>query len=175
MISRRSSGSNRAESDVDPISSENITVTCRRSAAFVGCLSSGGYRGWRAYFSAEGSNRVEQLTAMSYKLDPEVLQVLRRQARQDRLIDLVIAEVRLILFEAEPPQPTSDVHHGAPVHLAPIMIPRGRQTVQGTPSNGLFGSNGDPTRVAASGAKRPLSNRARLQMLGAFERQPAAR
>jgi hypothetical protein len=111
MISRRSSGSNRAESDVDPTSSENITVTCRRSAA-LWLPQQRRIPGWRAYFSAEGSDRVEQLTAMPYKLDPEVLQVLRRQARQDRLIDLVVAEVRLILFEAEPPQPTSDVHHG---------------------------------------------------------------
>jgi len=33
MISRRSSGSMRAESAVEPTRSENITVTCRRSAA----------------------------------------------------------------------------------------------------------------------------------------------
>ena len=46
--------------------------------------------------------------------DTKVLQVLRRQTRQDRVVDLVFAERRLILFEAEPPQPTSDVHGGAP-------------------------------------------------------------
>ena len=33
MTSRRSSGSMRAESAVEPTKSENITVTCRRSAA----------------------------------------------------------------------------------------------------------------------------------------------
>jgi hypothetical protein len=35
----------------------------------------------------------------------ELLQVLRRQPRQDRVVDLILAECRLILFEAKPPQP----------------------------------------------------------------------
>ena len=43
----------------------------------------------------------------------EVLQVLRRQAWQDGAIDLVLAECRLIPFEANPPQPSSDIHDGA--------------------------------------------------------------
>jgi len=46
--------------------------------------------------------------------DTKVLQVLRRQTRQDRVVDLVFAEGRLILFEAKTPQPTSDVHGGVP-------------------------------------------------------------
>ena len=45
--------------------------------------------------------------------DAKILQVLRRQAREDKLVDLVLAECRLILCEAEPPQPISDVHGGA--------------------------------------------------------------
>ena len=51
---------------------------------------------------------------MPDKSDTKVLQVLRRQTRQDRVVDLILAECRLILFEAKPPQPTSDVHGGAP-------------------------------------------------------------
>jgi hypothetical protein len=55
---------------------------------------------------------------MPDRSDAEFPQVLRRQARQDRVVDLILAECRLMLFEAKPPQPTSDVHGGAPVRLA---------------------------------------------------------
>ena len=44
--------------------------------------------------------------------------VFRRQVRQDLLVDRVLAECRLLLPEAKAPQPTSDVHGGAPVRLA---------------------------------------------------------
>ena len=54
---------------------------------------------------------------MSDKSDTKVLQVLRRQTRQDDVVDLILAECRLILFEAKPPQPTSDVHGAAPGSL----------------------------------------------------------
>src|SRR6476646_1771532 len=50
--------------------------------------------------------------------DTKILQVLCRQTRQDRVVDLILAECRLILFEAKPPQPTSDVHGGASVRPA---------------------------------------------------------
>jgi hypothetical protein len=43
----------------------------------------------------------------------QILQVLRRQVRQDRVVDRVLAERRLMLFETEAPQPTSEVHDGA--------------------------------------------------------------
>ena len=46
--------------------------------------------------------------------DAKLLQVLRRQAREDRLVDLVLAECRLVLPEAQAPQPDHDVHDGAP-------------------------------------------------------------
>src|SRR5260370_35296107 len=49
---------------------------------------------------------------MSDSVDPQLFQVLRRQARQDRIVNRVLAECRLILFEAEAPQPTPDVHSG---------------------------------------------------------------
>jgi hypothetical protein len=51
---------------------------------------------------------------MPDKYDAKILQVLRRQTRQDRVVDLMLAECRLIFFEAKPPQPTHDVHGGAP-------------------------------------------------------------
>jgi hypothetical protein len=44
--------------------------------------------------------------------DGKVLQVLRRQARQDLLIDLVFAERRLIPFETKAAQSMTEVHDG---------------------------------------------------------------
>ena len=45
---------------------------------------------------------------------PKVFEVLRRQFGQDLLIYLVLAESRLVLLEAQAPQPDHNVHHGAP-------------------------------------------------------------
>jgi hypothetical protein len=84
---------------------------------FVGCQSVA-YRSWRARCSAQGGDGVQQLTPLSDKSDAKVLQIFRRQTRQDRVVDLIFAEGRLIFFEAEFPQPISDVHGGAPVRLA---------------------------------------------------------
>ena len=46
--------------------------------------------------------------------DTKFLQVLRRQARQDCVVNLLLAECRLILFEAKRPQPMAEVHGGKP-------------------------------------------------------------
>ena len=46
--------------------------------------------------------------------DAQILQVFRRQARKNRFVNLVLAERSLISFEAKAPQPTSEVHNGAP-------------------------------------------------------------
>jgi hypothetical protein len=51
----------------------------------------------------------------------QILQVLSRQARQDGFVDLVIAESRLIPFEAKAPQPTSEVHE-ASLRLADVCV-----------------------------------------------------
>ena len=45
--------------------------------------------------------------------DAKLLQGLVRQARKDRLVNLVLAECRLILPEAQAPQPDHNVHGGA--------------------------------------------------------------
>jgi hypothetical protein len=47
-------------------------------------------------------------------ISPSILQVLCRQARQQRFIDRILAKCRLILFKAKAPQPTSNVHDDAP-------------------------------------------------------------
>ena len=53
--------------------------------------------------------------------DIQILQVLHRQIRQDSLIDMVFAECRLVLFEAEAPQPTRDIHGG-------VLMPASEQS-----------------------------------------------
>jgi hypothetical protein len=45
--------------------------------------------------------------------DAKLFQVLSREARQDPLVNLVLAEDRLILPEAQAPQPDHDVHDSA--------------------------------------------------------------
>jgi hypothetical protein len=42
--------------------------------------------------------------------DAEIPQILGRQAPENLEVDIVLAERRLVLFEAELPQPASDIH-----------------------------------------------------------------
>jgi len=46
--------------------------------------------------------------------DAKLLQVLVRQARENRLVYIILAEDRLILPEAKAPQPDHNVHEGDP-------------------------------------------------------------
>ena len=74
MISRRSSGSMRAESAVEPTRSANITVTWRRSASSRGLNSDPGDklgRGGRR--SGKLANRAEQSPAIAKKHDAKLL------------------------------------------------------------------------------------------------------
>jgi hypothetical protein len=57
---------------------------------------------------------IEQLQPMPNCRDAKLLQRLVRQARKDRLVYLILAECRLILPEAQAPQPDHDVHDNAP-------------------------------------------------------------
>ena len=49
---------------------------------------------------------------MPQRRDAKLLQVFSRQVRQDRLVDVVLAEHSLVLSEAKAPQPDHDVHDG---------------------------------------------------------------
>jgi len=75
--------------------------------------------------------------------DAKLLQVVRRQIRQNSLVYLVVAECRLILPEAQAPQPPTDVHDGAPYSgLLHIIVPSGG--CPGGPKRpriGVFGVN----------------------------------
>src|SRR6516162_5655984 len=77
----------------------------------------GFYRDWcclDARVATKGGDSIEQLQPMPNCCDAKLLQGLVRQARQNRLLYLVLAECRLILPEAQAPQPDHDVHFGAP-------------------------------------------------------------
>ena len=50
---------------------------------------------------------------MPERRNAKLLQVFRRQARKNRLINLILAERSLILSKAKAPQPNYDVHDGA--------------------------------------------------------------
>src|SRR5580704_13072597 len=117
MTSRKSSGSMRAESAVDPTRSENITVTWRRSARSSGCVlgaldavvaSTVGALPLPSLRSAAMASS----SLVSKRRDAKLLQVLVRQARENRLVYVILAEDRLVLSEAKAPQPDHDVHEG---------------------------------------------------------------
>ena len=104
MTSRRSSGSMRAESAVEPTKSENITVTWRRSARSSGGALGALGRGRRvnggrlaAPVVAQGSDGIQELSAVTDWGNAKLLQVLLRQARQNRLVYFVLAECSLVL------------------------------------------------------------------------------
>jgi hypothetical protein len=40
---------------------------------------------------------------MSDRSDPKLLEILGRQTRQDCLVDIIVAERCLVIFEAKPP------------------------------------------------------------------------
>ena len=70
--------------------------------------------------------------------DAKLLQVLVRQARKDRLVYFILAECRLVLPEAQAPQPDHNVHSGAPQSGVAHIICWSCECVQG----GVGGSQG---------------------------------
>jgi hypothetical protein len=76
-----------------------------------------GCRRFRVGVSAQGSDGVEQGAPVPDNDDAKILQVIRRQAGQEGVVNFVVAECRLVPFEAKAPQPFPEVHGCAP--LAP--------------------------------------------------------
>ena len=68
----------------------------------------------RVGISTQRSDGILQLTAMAERGDAKLLEVLRRQVRQNRLINLIFAEDRLVLPEAQRSQTTRSIT-GAPI------------------------------------------------------------
>ena len=110
----------RAESAVEPTRSENITVTWRRSARssdrglgvldVVPASTEGAFPLASLPRAAMASS---SLTAMPKRRDAKLLQVLVRQARENRLVYVILAEDRLVLPETQTSQPDHNVHEGA--------------------------------------------------------------
>src|SRR5438105_2627207 len=100
MTSRKSSGSRRAASAVEPTRSENITVQLPafgigRCRGIAGRCCPGGGR------CAERGDGVKEPATVSSEHHAEILEILSRQLRQRIPIDLVIAEGRHIALKAQ--------------------------------------------------------------------------
>ena len=89
-------------SAVEPTKSQNITVSCRRSAS-AGAKALGVAArddGCRNSY-AERRNSIEQFAAMTDRSNADLFQILRCELRQHLLIDLVIPKQRLIALQAQ--------------------------------------------------------------------------
>src|SRR5262249_538670 len=120
---------------------------------------------------------------MTDKTDAQIPQVVCRQGRQDRTVDLIFAECRLVPFEAKAPQPTPDVHHRA-LTLACCARAASGHAAAAPPSSEMnwrrlmlsMGSSPEPAMPAYRRLRMP---RKRLKVLGVdlnrseSSRQPA--
>src|SRR5215471_12526815 len=61
----------------------------------------------------QSSDGVQQLHTVPNRGNAKLLQGLVRQSRKNRLVYVILAECRLILPEAQAPQPDHNVHDGA--------------------------------------------------------------
>jgi hypothetical protein len=88
----------------------------------------------------------------------EFFQVLSREARKDPLVDLVLAEYRLVFFEAQAPQPDHNVHDGAHSVL-PNIIGRSGESVQEAPIRPTrrLGAHLNVAVIAACKPLRPVN------------------
>jgi hypothetical protein len=59
---------------------------------------------------------LKQLAAIPDSRNPQILEVFCRQIWQDGRVNFVLAECRLVFFEAAAAQPPTDVHDGARWH-----------------------------------------------------------
>ena len=123
MTSRRSSGSSRDERAVEPMRSQNITLSGRRSASavedrFRALASSRGVQKFRPASQAcrltKCGDRFEQKATVANHRDAEILEVLGRQLRQHPDVDPVVAECRLVLLKSQVSQELADIHGRTP-------------------------------------------------------------
>ena len=70
-------------------------------------------------------------TTVSKRRNAKLLQVLVRQARENRLVYVILAEDRLVLPEAQAPQPDHNVHPGRPPIWVARIIILPEESVQG--------------------------------------------
>ena len=119
----------RADSAVEPTKSENITVTWRRSARWLSTWSPR-RRGLVACMFTECGNGLQYLEPRT-KWKTQLTEMIFREVGQDALVYLVLAEYRLILFEAQAPQPNHHVHDGCPSIMGGAHHLPGKQACPG--------------------------------------------
>ena len=122
MTSRRSSGSMRAESAVEPTRSENITVTWRRSAVSCGLRLGSRSGGLRCAGLAPASSLIARraLSADAQASDADLFEVLIGQIREDRKIDAVLGKALRVLGHAELFEPVRNLPASRPLPPAPF-------------------------------------------------------
>ena len=143
MTSRRSSGSIRAESAVEPTRSQNITVTWRRSPVASGlrCDRRSGDRERRHWGNGrrcgcrpvEFGDLTQQLASMTER-HPNVFEVLIREIGEDGNADVVLGKALCVLSETELLQPVSDLLHSGQRPLLPGFIRPGWTTLSEKPA-----------------------------------------
>src|SRR4029077_5980142 len=141
MTSRRSSGSMRAESAVEPTKSENITVTWRRSASVrgAGVVISGEMGVCPVLSAATALNSLSRAPSGR----PSIAQVLIGEVTKHIGIDRIVAKRLRVLLQTDPAEPTVDVQVQSPGSCQrqflkrvesgrPAVIPRGFLNQPGT-------------------------------------------
>ena len=108
MTSRRSSGSMRAESAVEPTRSENITVTWRRSAVSWGFGSVNAGCGDAGAAPASSAIAAQHLAPMSERY-ADLFKIMIRQMGKHRNVDVVIRKCagRTVPGQSSPASPQS--------------------------------------------------------------------
>jgi hypothetical protein len=112
--------------------------------------------GWRlaVRVAVQSSDGIQQLHAVPKRRDAKLLQVLVRQARENRLIYVILTECRLILPEAQAPQPDHNVHDGRPTIMVAHIIGWGSEGVQG--GVGVLRASQSPLRSNALAGLYPF-------------------
>ena len=118
MISRRSSGSKRADSAVEPTKSENITVTWRRSAVSLGRLRARQPLTLDAPLQPDGRSRKLSNCSHYFSAMPDghakSIKVLVRQLAENLNIDVVLGKALRVLGHAELFEPVRNLLHCGP-------------------------------------------------------------
>ena len=124
----------------------------------------------------QGGDGVEQLAPVADRGDAEAAQVVGRQLGQDLGVDVVVAERLLVLAQAQPAQPSPDVHPVPPIGRA---RPRRVQSIPSRPwsaswngtSGAAFSSPvaGKVVRAAFDGGR--LTSDAGVLVLAEIERR----
>jgi hypothetical protein len=123
MIPRRSSGSSRTDSGVEPTRSQNITVSWPRSAVETSATSLASGSGTGLLSLRSEAIAASNLRPMPDEDDAEILEVVGGQLGQHCGVDRVVAKRLFVLPHSEAVEPGSDVHTRLPAAITPTRLP----------------------------------------------------